>query len=116
MNVWTVRLSLSNDGRGNWLTYFRMEAEEKQYQLVNGTYRELTKSWYRDEIPSTIQVKSIASGYLAECGFNYEPTEVELETMKPSMIQAVKQFLEDEFQRQEYHFKAKMKGLIPESN
>lgn len=114
MKVWTVRLSLENDGRGNWLKSFRVEIDEKDYERVNGMYREMTKSWYKDEIPSTIHVKSIASGYLAECGFEVEPTETELNALKQSMTDAIKQFIEDEFQRQTDWFQAKMNGLISE--
>lgn len=115
MKVWAVRLSLSNDGRGNWLKSFRVETDGKDYQLVDGIYYQITKSWYKDEIPSTIYVKSIASGYLAECGFDSEPTEMELERLKQSMLRELKQFIEDEFERQTNLFRAKMSGLISEN-
>ncbi len=116
MKIWEVRLSLCNDGRGNWLNFFNVETDEKEYKLVDGTYYEVKNSWVRNEIPSKIKVRHIASGYLVECGFEYLPNKAELERIKQDMIWDLNNYLEYEFNQYEINFKSKVKGLFSESN
>lgn len=115
MKIWKVRLALSSDGRGNWLCFFDVETNEKEYELINDNYCEIKKSWVRDEIPSKIKIEHIASGYLIECGFEYLPTGEDLKTIKKDMKRDLNSYIEEEFNRYEMNFKSKVKGLFSES-
>lgn len=115
MKVWEVRFALCSDGRGNWLNFFNVETDEKEYKLVGNTYYEVKNSWVRNEIPSKIKIKHIASGYLVECGFEYLPNDEELQDIKQTMIQELNNYLEYEFNQYELNFKSKVKGLFSDS-
>lgn len=41
MKIWEVRLSLCNGGEGNWLNFFDVKTDDKEYKLVNGIYYEV---------------------------------------------------------------------------
>ena len=111
MKVWSVRLSLSNDGRGNWLCFFDVDTDDKEYKLVNGTYYEVKTGWVRNEIPSKVTVRHIASGYLVECGYPEQPTEFELGVIEYEMKQSLNNYIEYEYKQYTEMFNAKIKGL-----
>lgn len=98
------------------MKFFDVETDEKEYKLVDGTYYEVKNSWVRNEIPSKIKVRHIASGYLVECGFEYLTNESELECIKQDMIRDLNNYLEYEFNQYEINFKLKVKGLFSDSN
>lgn len=114
MKIWEVRLSLCNDGKGNWLNFFDVETDDKEYKLVNGTYYEDKIDWVRNEVPSKITVRHIASGYLVECGFAKQPTEDELSVIEYEMKQILNDYIECEFNQYKMMFESKIKGLFSE--
>lgn len=116
MKVWEVRLSLCNDGRGKWLNFLNVETDDKEYELIGETYYELKKTWVRNEIPSKIKVRHIASGYLVECGFTKYPTEDELYVIEYEMRQILNDYIEREFNQYKVMFESKIEGLFSESN
>ena len=115
MKIWEVRLSLCNDGKGNWLSFFDVETDGKEYKLVNGTYYEDKIDWVRNEVPSKITVRHIASGYLVECGFAKQPTEDELSVIEYEMKQTLNNYIEYEFNQYKVTFESKLNGLFSDS-
>lgn len=116
MKIWEVRLSLCDDGKGKWLSFFNVETDGKEYKLVNDTYYEDKTGWVRNAIPSKIKVRHIASGYLVECGFTKYPTEDELYVIEYEMRQILNDYIEHEFNQYKVMFESKIEGLFSESN
>lgn len=115
MKIWVSRLSLSNDGDGNWLSFFRVKTDDKEYELRHGNYYEVEKSWIRNEIPSKIKIRHIASGYLVECGFEYLPDKEELKTVEWEMKRLLNEYIEAEFKQYEANYNLKIQGLFTDS-
>lgn len=115
MKIWRVRMSLSNDGGGNWIKFFDVKTDDKEYELVNGVYYEIKKAWIRNEIPSKIKVKHIASGYLVECGFEYLPSERELKEIEVQMKITLDAYLENELKEYKANHNLKIQGLFSDS-
>ena len=112
MKIWVVRLSLCNDGDGNWLSFFNVKTDDKEYELIYGNYYEVKKSWVRNEIPSKIKVRHIAGGYLVECGFEYLPSESELKEIEVQMKITLDAYLENELKEYEANHNLKIQGLF----
>lgn len=114
MKVWEVRLSLCNDGRGNWVNFFKVDSDNKDYTLVDGAYFEEKRAGIRNKIPSKIEVRRITGGYLAQCGFKRLPSDEELKIIEIEMKQILNDYIEDEFKKYEATYHLKIKGLLAE--
>lgn len=111
MKVWEVKLSLCIDIEGDWINFFSVETDGKDYRLVGDTYYENKKGWAINTIPSAIKVKHIAGSYLVQYGLEEHPSDEELKAIKSEMKRILNEYINDEFERckADYHFK--IKGL-----
>lgn len=115
MKIWEAKLSLYRDGKGGWMSSFEVKTDGKEYKLVYDTYFEDKTGWFRNEIPSKIQVEQNFGDYLVTCGFTECPTEHELDALECEMKQILGDYIEHEFSQYKETFKSKIKGLFSDS-
>ena len=111
MKIWEVALGLANKGGGEWFTHTSVDMNNAEYAKVGDKYWEVKGLYIRHSIPTQIEVKRISGAYLAECGYEYQPTSEELKEIEKQMKQAIFDYIEEEFSQQVTEHELKLRGL-----
>lgn len=114
MKIWSVTLRLGyiyDKREGGWYTKLSIDTSDVDYVKVNDKYWE-QKAYIRDSIPSKIEVRKISTVYLAECGYENQPTDEELKAIEEEMKQAIFNYIEEEFSYDLSNYKSKLRALF----
>lgn len=116
MEIWLVGLVLCiSDDCYNYETFFRCEKVKGIFK-DNGTEYIQTDAikWSRKVIPKGITITHPSGQYRVVKGFEYEPNDEELKTIKMEMKCMLNEYIKEERDRYLHEIERKFKGLFNE--
>lgn len=116
MQIWTVKLRIvMNDDEKTWSKKFSVESDGIEYEYIDGEFWELnTKRYIGNFIPNYYSYNYGNDWHRVIKGFDYLPSDEELETIKKEMTDILKRNLEYRYERVIGQFANKMKALREE--